>query len=146
MLFYRETNSKSGKIYLLATMKCTWCAYLSRSNEKNNFSKTKIYFHQKTTPQLLGHIGLQNTKVGEKTNHGRLATIFQNLFDGCWHPLLRSFSVLANNYIWPCTLKSGSGENLKRNMSSAGLANTIIIYNEQMIYTMCCSLRQLKWW
>ena len=54
-----------------------------RSNEKNNFSKTKIYFHQKTTPQLLGHIGLQNTKVEEKTNYGRLATIFQNLFDGC---------------------------------------------------------------
>ena len=26
---YRETNSKSGKIYLLATMKYTWCAYLS---------------------------------------------------------------------------------------------------------------------
>ena len=29
VLFYRETNSKSGKIYLLATMKYTWCAYLS---------------------------------------------------------------------------------------------------------------------
>ena len=24
-----EANSKSGKIYLLATMKYTWCAYLS---------------------------------------------------------------------------------------------------------------------
>ena len=40
------------------------------SNEKNLSSKTKIYFHQKTTPQLLGHIGLQNMKVGEKTNLG----------------------------------------------------------------------------
>ena len=29
MLFHLETNSKSGKIYLLATMKYTWCAYLS---------------------------------------------------------------------------------------------------------------------
>ena len=29
VLFYRETNSKSGKIYVLATMKYTWCAYLS---------------------------------------------------------------------------------------------------------------------
>ena len=29
MLFYRGTNSKSGKIYLIATMKYTWCAYLS---------------------------------------------------------------------------------------------------------------------
>ena len=29
VLFYLETNSKSGKIYLLATMKYTWCAYLS---------------------------------------------------------------------------------------------------------------------
>ena len=48
-----------------------------RSNEKNYFSKTKIYFHKKTTPQLLGHIGLQNMKVGEKKNFGRLAKIFQ---------------------------------------------------------------------
>ena len=29
VLFYRETNPKSGKIYLLATIKYTWCAYLS---------------------------------------------------------------------------------------------------------------------
>ena len=29
ILFYLETNSKSGKIYLIATMKYTWCAYLS---------------------------------------------------------------------------------------------------------------------
>ena len=42
-----------------------------------HFSKTKIYFHKKTTPQLLEHIGLQTTEVGEKTNCGRLATIFQ---------------------------------------------------------------------
>ena len=48
-----------------------------QSNEKSHFSKTKIYFHKKTTPQLLEHIGLQNMKVGEKTNFGRLATIFQ---------------------------------------------------------------------
>ena len=27
-----------------------------RSNEKNHFSKTKIYFHKKTTPQLSRHI------------------------------------------------------------------------------------------
>ena len=43
-----------------------------RSNEKDHFSKTEIYFHQKTTPQLLGDIGLQNMKVGEKTNFGDL--------------------------------------------------------------------------
>ena len=43
-----------------------------RSNEKNHFSKTKIYFHKKTAPQLLGHIRLQNMKVGEKTNLGDL--------------------------------------------------------------------------
>ena len=48
-----------------------------RSNEKSHFSKTKIYFHKKTTLQLLEHIGLQNMKEGEKTNFGRLATIFQ---------------------------------------------------------------------
>ena len=48
-----------------------------RSNEKNKFSKTKIYFHKKTTPKLLGYIGLQTMKVGVKSNIGRLATIFQ---------------------------------------------------------------------
>ena len=48
-----------------------------RSNEKNHFSKTKIYFHTKTTPQLLAHIGLQNMKVGLKSNVGQLAKIFQ---------------------------------------------------------------------
>ena len=48
-----------------------------RSNEKSHFSKTKIYFRKKTTPQLLEHIGQQNIKVGEKTNFGRIATIFQ---------------------------------------------------------------------
>ena len=48
-----------------------------RSNEKNHFSKTKYIFTKKTTPQLLGHIGLQNMKVGEKKNFGRLAKIFQ---------------------------------------------------------------------
>ena len=46
-----------------------------RSNEKNHFSKTKIYFHKKTTPQLLGHIGLQNMKVGVKANFGWLAAV-----------------------------------------------------------------------
>ena len=29
VLFYLDTNSNSGKISLLATMKYTWCAYLS---------------------------------------------------------------------------------------------------------------------
>ena len=48
-----------------------------RSNEKNNFSKTKIYFLKKTTPKLLEYIGLQTMKVGVKSNIGRLATIFQ---------------------------------------------------------------------
>ena len=48
-----------------------------RSKENNHFSKTKIHFHKKTTPQLYGHIGLKNMKVGGKTNFGRLATLFQ---------------------------------------------------------------------
>ena len=41
-----------------------------RSNEKYHFSKTKIYFHKKTAPQLLGHIGLQHMKVEVKANFG----------------------------------------------------------------------------
>ena len=43
-----------------------------QSNEKNHFSKTKIYFQKKTTSQLLRHIGRQNMKVGEKMNLGDL--------------------------------------------------------------------------
>ena len=39
---------------------------------KSHFSKTKIYFHKKTTPQLLEHIGLQNMKVRERKNLGDL--------------------------------------------------------------------------
>ena len=39
-----------------------------RSNEKTHFSETNIYFRKKTTPQLFGYIGLQNMKIGEKTN------------------------------------------------------------------------------
>ena len=43
---------------------------LAVEHKKNHSSKTKIYFHKKTTPQLSGHIRLQNMKVGEKTNLG----------------------------------------------------------------------------
>ena len=39
-----------------------------RSNEKSHFSKTKIYFHKKTAPQLSGHIELQTMKVRVKKN------------------------------------------------------------------------------
>ena len=46
-----------------------------RSNKRKHFSKTKVYFHKKTTPQLLGHIGLQNMKVGVKANFGWLAAV-----------------------------------------------------------------------
>ena len=52
-----------------------------RSNEKSHFSKTKIHFHQKHTSKLLGHIGLQNMKVGEKSNFGDLPP-----FVGCIGP------------------------------------------------------------
>ena len=46
-----------------------------QSNEKNHFSKTKI-FSQKTTSQLSGQIGLQNIKVGVKANLGDLPLFF----------------------------------------------------------------------
>ena len=36
-----------------------------------------MYFHKKLHHNYLGYIGLQNMKVGEKSNFGRLATIFQ---------------------------------------------------------------------
>ena len=52
-------------------------AYLSGRTKKIISRKIKYIFTKKTTPQLLGHIGLQNMKVGEKTNFGRLARGFQ---------------------------------------------------------------------
>ena len=48
-----------------------------RYNETVISRKLKNIFAKKTTPQLLEHIGQQNMKVREKTNFGRLATIFQ---------------------------------------------------------------------
>ena len=42
-------------------------AYLSGRTKKIISRKIKYIFTKKTTPQLLGHIGLQNMKVGEKT-------------------------------------------------------------------------------
>ena len=47
-----------------------------QSNEKNHFSKTKIYFRKKTSSQLSGQIGLQNIKVGVKANLGDLPLFF----------------------------------------------------------------------
>ena len=47
---------------------CTKICIFERSNERSHFSKTKICFPKKTIPQLLGNIGLQNMKVGEKAN------------------------------------------------------------------------------
>ena len=52
-------------------------AYLSGRTKKVISRKLKYIFTKKTTPQLLERIGQQNMKVGEKTNFGRLATIFQ---------------------------------------------------------------------
>ena len=48
-----------------------------RSNKKNNFSKTKIYFHKKNYAIIIKTCWLQYIKVGVKSNFGRLARIFQ---------------------------------------------------------------------
>ena len=42
MLFYLETNSKSGKIYLIVTIKYTWCAYLLPPLTSINCKKSNI--------------------------------------------------------------------------------------------------------
>ena len=88
-----------------------------RSNEESHFSKTKIYFPKKAAPQLLGLIGLQNIKVGVKTNFGWLAkmseicsmdTDIPSYLD--WRKILTHFGVFdslwllfANkSYLRPC--------------------------------------------
>ena len=47
-----------------------------RSNEKNHFSKTKI-FTKKLNQNYQDKLDYKNMKVGVKSNFGRLATIFQ---------------------------------------------------------------------
>ena len=42
---------------------------------KNHSSKAEIHFHQKPTPQPLGHIGLQSMKAGAKANFWWLAAV-----------------------------------------------------------------------
>ena len=41
VLFYLETNSKSGKIYLLATMKYTWCLLVATVYWRKSLQFTK---------------------------------------------------------------------------------------------------------
>ena len=71
---YVDRNT-GGQVYSLhefttrVIFKVKICIF-ERSNEKNHFSKTKTYFHKKTTSQLLGHIRLRNMKVGVKENFG----------------------------------------------------------------------------
>ena len=49
-----------------------------RSNEKINFSKTKVHFHKKKLHQNYYEIlGCKIWKYGVKSNFGRLAKIFQ---------------------------------------------------------------------
>ena len=68
-IFYFSRND----IFRSAAQICKFSPWiLPELWKKYHFSKNAIYFHKKTTPQLFGHIGLQNMKVGEKTNLGDL--------------------------------------------------------------------------
>ena len=64
--YIRYTRSHNSGIFMVEI-----CIF-ERSNGKYHFLETKICFHKKTTPQLSGHIGLQNIKV---VNLGLLATV-----------------------------------------------------------------------
>ena len=65
-----------------------------RSNEKNHFSKTKIYFHKKKYTTIIRTYWA--TKYGSRREKEFWATChdISNLLDGCWHPLLRIW------YVW----------------------------------------------
>ena len=82
-----------------------------RSNEKSHFSKTKIYFHKKPTPQLLENIGQQNMKVGEKANFGRLAIIFK-IFWWMLTSSLNNFFLSSSFYQPSCVLFSAEAVGL----------------------------------
>ena len=58
---------------------------------------------------------------------------------------LSSFSVQANDYIWPLALKSGSSESLKKkyDLGWAGKHDDNIQWIDNLFKR--CSLRQLKW-
>ena len=59
-----------------------------RSNEKSNFSKTKIYFHKKNYTIIIRTYWA--TKYESRRENKIWATChnISSLFDGCWHPLL----------------------------------------------------------
>ena len=51
--------------------KTAYWSYKIINKQGKIFQKLKyIFTKKKTTPQLLGHIGLQNMKVGVKANFG----------------------------------------------------------------------------
>ena len=59
-----------------------------------------MYFHKKTTPQLLGHIGLQNMKVVEKTILGDLPQYFK--FVRWMLTSLKFLPLQSENNVWKC--------------------------------------------
>ena len=65
-----------------------------RSNEKNHFSKTKIYFHQKNYTTIIRTYWA--TKYESRGENEFWATCHNvsNLFNGCWHPLLSSAQII----------------------------------------------------
>ena len=67
---YRKSSTFVTRGHTTGVIFTVIICIFEQSNEKNNFLKTKIYFHKKTTPQLSGHIGLQNIEVGVKENFG----------------------------------------------------------------------------
>ena len=54
-----------------------------RSNEKNHFSKNKIYFHKKTTPQLLRLYWATKYESRREIEFWATCYNISNLCDGC---------------------------------------------------------------
>ena len=54
-----------------------------RSNEKNNFSKTKIYFHKKNYTKIIGIYWATNYEIRSEVEHWATCHNISNLCDGC---------------------------------------------------------------
>ena len=78
MLFYLETNSKSGKTYLIATMKYTWFAYLSPPlTGINHYSLQK---NQKEEPTNVTQFLSRTTEIHK---YVKINTVDQNAYNVC---------------------------------------------------------------
>ena len=64
-----------------------------RSNEERHFSKTKIYFYKKNCTTIIRTYWATKYKSRSENEFWATCHNISNLFDGCWHPLLKKINL-----------------------------------------------------